>query len=139
MPVLERWTPLREVELMEQRMRRMFPALITSPTTPAADILETRNEIVIELEVPGYEERDLDVEVSDHTLTVAGNRDLEKTSDEATVRLHERLASSFERTFQLPSRTDGEHLEATYGNGILTLRVPKTDQPKPHKVTVVRR
>lgn len=137
MPVLERWTPIRELELMEQRMRRMFPAIVV-PATPAADILETKDAIVIELEVPGYEETNLDVEVSDHTLTVAGHRDLEKTSTETTVRLHERLESKFERIFQLPSRTDGEHLEATYAKGILTLRVPKTDQPKPRKVSVVK-
>ena len=137
MPVLERWTPIRELELMEQRMRRMFPAIV-APGTPAADILETKDAIVIELEVPGYEEKDLDVEVSDHTLTVAGHRELETTSTETTVRLHERLESTFERIFQLPSRTDGEHLEATYDKGILTLRVPKTDQPKPRKVSVVK-
>ncbi len=137
MPVLDRWTPLRELELMEQRMRRVFPALVPPPM-PAADIIETRNEVVIELEVPGYEEKDLDVEVSDHLLTVAGHREFEKTSPEATVRLHERLESSFERVFQLPSQTDGEQLKATYGKGVLTLHVPKTGLPKPHKVPVLK-
>jgi len=137
MAVLERWTPLRELELMEQRMRRLFPAIV-SPMTPAADIVETKDEIVFELEVPGYEEKDLEVEVSDHTLTVTGHRDVEKISQEATVRLHERLESGFERLFQLPSSADSEHLEATYDKGILTLRVPKTDQPSPRKVKVVK-
>ncbi len=137
MPVLERWTPLRDLEVMEQRMRRLFPAIV-GPTTPAADVFETKDELVFELEVPGYEEKDLEVEVSDHTLTVAGHRDTEKTSTERTVRLHERLESRFERIFQLPFRTDAEHLEATYDKGVLTLRVPKTDQPKPHRVKVVR-
>ena len=135
MPVLERWTPFRDLELMDQRLRRIFPTLL--PTiTPATDIVETKDEIVFELEVPGYEETELDVEVGDHMLTVAGRREVEKESTEKAVRLHERLESMFERSFQLPLEADAEHLKASYGKGILTLRVPKTARPKPLKVPI---
>jgi HSP20 family protein len=137
MPVLERWTPFRDLELMDQRLRRIFPTLL--PTiTPATDIVETKDEIVFELEVPGYEEKELDVEVGDHMLTVAGRREVEKDSTEKAVRLHERLESMFERSFQLPLEADAEHLKASYGNGILTLRVPKTARPKPLKVPIAK-
>ncbi len=137
MPVLERWTPFRDLELMDQRLRRIFPTLL--PTiTPATDIVETKDEIVFELEVPGYEEKELDVEVGDHLLTVAGRREVEKESTEKAVRLHERLESMFERSFQLPLEADAEHLKASYGKGILTLRVPKTARPKPLKVPIAK-
>jgi HSP20 family protein len=137
MPVLERWTPFRDLELMDQRLRRIFPTLL--PTiTPATDIVETKDEIVFELEVPGYEEKELDVEVGDHLLTVAGRREVEKESTEKAVRLHERLESMFERSFQLPLEADAEHLRASYGKGILTLRVPKTARPKPLKVPIAK-
>ena len=137
MPVLERWTPFRDFELMEQRMRRLLPPLAAS-MTPAADIFETKDEYVFEVEVPGYAEKELDVEVSDHTLTIGGKREVEKESTEKAVRLHERLESSFERSFQLPGEADLEHLRATYGKGVLTLHVPKSAQPKPLKVPVVK-
>ena len=135
MPVLERWTPFRDLDLMDQRMRRLFPTLMP-PITPAADIIETKDEIVFELEVPGYEEKELDVEVDDHMLTVAGRREAEKESTDKAVRLHERLESAFERSFQLPLEADSEHLKASYDKGILTLRVPKTARPKPLKVPI---
>jgi HSP20 family protein len=135
MPVLERWTPFRDLELMEQRLRRLLPP-IPAPVTPAADIFETNDEFVFELEVPGYEEKELDVELSDHVLTITGKRRVEKESTEKEMRLHERLESAFERSFQLPTQTDGEHLKATYGKGILTLHVPKTAQPTPFKVPI---
>jgi HSP20 family protein len=137
MPVLERWTPFRDLELMDQRVRRLFPTLLP-PVTPATDIIETKDEIVFEIEVPGYEEKELDVEVGDHLLTIAGRRTIEKQSTEKEVRLHERLESTFERSFQLPLEADGEHLKAAYGNGILTLRVPKMARPKPIKVPIAK-
>ena len=137
MPVLERWTPFRDLELMEQRMRRLFPP-IAAPVTPAADIFETKDEFVFELEVPGYEEKELEIELSDHLLTITGKRQVEKESTEKEVRLHERLESSFARTFQLPADTDGKHLKASYGRGILTLHVPKTAHPKPLKVPIAK-
>jgi len=137
MPVLERWTPFRDLELMDQRMRRVFPALLPT-VTPATDITESKDEFVFELEVPGYEEKELDVEVGDHVLTVAGRREVEKESTEKEVRLHERLESAFARSFQLPPDTDPEHLKASYGKGILTLRVPKTSRPKPLKVPIAK-
>jgi HSP20 family protein len=137
MPVLERWTPFRELELIDQRMRRLLPAFLP-PVTPATDIVETRDELVFELEVPGYEEKELDVEVGDHVLTIAGRRNAEKEETAHEVRLRERLESTFERSFQLPPDTDPQHLTATYGDGILTLHVPKTFRPEPLKVPITR-
>jgi len=137
MPVLERWSPFRDLELMDQRMRRLFPVLMP-PVSPATDITERKDEFVFELEVPGYEEKELDVEVGDHVLTVAGRREVEKESTNKEVRLHERLESVFERSFQLPPDTDPGQLKASYGKGILTLRVPKTARPKPLKVPIAK-
>lgn len=129
MPVLERWTPFRDLELMEQRVRRLFPNLVVSPTfTPAADIYETKDEFVFELEVPGFEQKELEIGVVDHTLTVKGQRVAEAEKTEKTLHLHERLESAFERSFQLPAEADGEHVKATFGKGLLTLHVPKAVQ-----------
>lgn len=139
MSVLERWAPFRELELMEQRMRRLLPPFTLTPSfTPAADIYETKDELVLELEVPGYEEKELNVEVSDHTLRVSGERKAESEKKDKTLRVHERLEATFERSFELPDWADGEHLTATYDRGILTLHVPKAAQPKPVKIPIVK-
>jgi len=139
MAVLERWSPFREMELMEQRMRRLFPALTFGtpvPVAPAADIYETDGEIVVELEVPGYEEKGLGIEVVDRTLTVKGHRASETEKQDKKLRLHERLEASFERSFELPAECDTGHLKATYGTGLLTLHVPKEPHATPVKVPI---
>jgi HSP20 family protein len=137
MPVLERWTPFRDLELMEQRMRRLFPNLVLSPAfAPATDVYETSEEVVFELEVPGFEEKELQIEVIDHTLVVKGERKVRTEKSEKDFRLHERLESTFERSFALPGELDGEHVKAVCGNGLLTLRIPKIAELKPRKIPI---
>lgn len=137
MTVLERWTPFRDLELMEQRMRRLFPSLVVSPAfTPAADVYETKKEFVFEIEVPGYAQKELEIEVVDHTLTVKGQREAEAEKTQETLRVHERLESTFERSFALPVEADSEHLRATFDKGLLTLHVPKVAQAKPRQIPI---
>jgi HSP20 family protein len=139
MSALERWAPFRDLEMMEQRMRRLFPTITIAPVfTPAADVYETKDELVIELEVPGYEQEQLDVEVGDHTLTISGQREADVEKSEKTLHLHERLEARFKRSFHLPAEADGQHLRATYGNGILTLQIPKVAEAKPTKVPIAK-
>jgi HSP20 family protein len=137
MPVLEKWTPFRELDLIDRRMRRLFSELGVAPAlTPAADIYERGDEYVVELEVPGYDEQDLDIEVIDHTLTVKGARREETEKKENDLRLHERLESSFERSFVLPAEVDSPHLKAMYGKGVLTLHLPKAVKAEPLKIEI---
>jgi HSP20 family protein len=135
--LLEKWTPFNEVDLIDRRMRRMFAGLgIVPMVTPAADIYEADDELVVELEVPGYGEKELEIEVVDHTLTVRGERKEEKDEKEKELRLRERLEASFERTFILPTEADSEHLTATYGKGVLTVHVPKAAHAEPRKIAI---
>ena len=136
MPLLEKWTPFSEVDIIDRRMRRMFAGLGIVPTiTPAADIYEADDELVVELEVPGYGEKELEIEVADRTLTVKGERKEAKDQTKA-LRLRERLEATFERTFVLPTEADSDHLTATYGKGVLTVHVPKTAHAEPRKIAI---
>ena len=136
MTLLER-RPLGEIDVFDRRLRRMFGGLGLLPTlTPAADIYEADDEFVVELEVPGFDEKELEIEVSDHTLTVKGERTEEKEIKEKTLRLQERLDARFARSFVLPTEADSEHLSAIYGKGVLTLHVPKATQAKPRKIEI---
>ena len=137
MPLLEKRTPFGELDLIDRRMRCMFAGLGIAPViVPAADIYETDEKLIVELEVPGFDEKELDIQVVDHTLTVKGERKEEKATQEAAVRLRERLETSFERSFILPSEADSEHLTAVYAKGLLTLQVPKTPRLKPRKIAI---
>jgi HSP20 family molecular chaperone IbpA len=104
---IEKWTPFRGLDAMERRMRRMFgdlsPALL-----PAADAHETADEYVIELEVPGDDEKEPGIEVPDHTLTVTGERTETEDDKQKAFRRRERLERPFERRFELPAEADTE-------------------------------
>jgi HSP20 family protein len=133
-------TVLPDFETMERRFRRMFEGLSFMPTlmpvTPAADVYETPEEYVVEVEVPGYEERELGLEVSDHTLTLSGLRNETKDESDKTFRLHERLERTFERTFTLPPEIDSEHITAEFGKGVLKVHAPKLAVSSPRKVAI---
>jgi len=140
MPMLEKWAPLPDFDLVERRMRRFFEDAGLAPmVTPSADVYEEADEIVVELDVPGYDEHELKVTVIDHTLSVVGDRKKEAEKKERTVRVRERLESHFERRFLLPATVDGDHVHAEYGKGVLTLRVPKTAGIKPRTVTIEKK
>ena len=132
-----RWTPFTELDSMERRMRRIFEEIGFAPgLAPAADVYETDEEFVVELEVPGYEEKELSIEVSDHTLAVKGSR--EKTKEEKTKEftLHERLEREFERRFVLPRDADTEHVKAVFSKGVLEVHAQKVPTAKAKHVTI---
>ncbi len=132
-----RWTPFRELDAMERRMRRFFEDTGFAPALlPAADVYETPQEYVVELEVPGYEEKELEIEVVDHTLRVKGERMETKEEKEKTYRLHERLEKTFERRFELPVEADPEKVKATFKKGLLEIHVFKAPEPKPKKIAI---
>ena len=137
MTTLVKWTPFRELDLMERRMRRMLEDVGFGPITmPAADVYETPEEFVVELEVPGFEEKELGLEVTDHTLTIKGQAKVTKEEKEKAFILHERLEREFERRFQLPEDADTEKLVATFSSGVLEVHAPKTIEAKARKVEI---
>ncbi len=137
MATLVKWTPFRELNLMERRMRRLLEDMGFGPVSvPAADIYETPDEFVVELEVPGFQEKELEVEVSDHTLTVKGEAKEEKDKKERTFLLHERLERSFERRFHLPEEADTDKLKAVFNRGVLEIHAPKVVPAKAKRVPI---
>jgi HSP20 family protein len=107
------------------------PALL-----PAADLYETEKELIVELDVPGYDEKELALEVSDHTLTVKGERMEEKHEKDKAFYLHERLEKHFERSFTLPVDAEVEKARATFDTGVLKVHVPKIEAAKPRKIEI---
>jgi HSP20 family protein len=134
-----RWTPFMELDSMERRMRRLFEEIGVAPgLAPAADIYETDEEFVVELEVPGYEEKELSIEVSDHTLAVKGSREKTKEKKAKEFTLHERLEREFERRFILPREADTEHVKAVFSKGVLEVRAQKVPAAKARHVAITK-
>jgi HSP20 family protein len=137
MTTLVKWAPFHELDSIERRMRRMLEELGVGPAPlPAADLYETDKEVVVELDVPGFEEKDLSLEVVDHTLTIKGEHKAVREEKEKTFYLHERLDKHFERRFTLPAEVDVEHVEAEFGTGVLEVRIPKIERVKPRKIEI---
>jgi HSP20 family protein len=133
MTTMLKWSPFQDLDSVERRMRRMFEEVGFAPTLlPAADIYETDDEFVVEVEVPGYEETELGIEVSNHRLTIKGA----KEKKERAFRLHERLEREFERSFELPAEVDTKHVQAKFTKGVLEVHAPKLTVSKPQKIAI---
>lgn len=137
MSTMVRWSPFQELVALERRMWRMFDdsGLPVVPL-PAADLYESGDEFVLEMEVPGFKEKELQVDVSDHTVSVKGERTDEKEKEEKTFLLHERIEKSFERRFALPDEADAKRLAATFKDGVLKLTAPKASGEVKRSVTI---
>ena len=149
MTLLTRWEPLREFSAMQDRMNRMNrlfresyspegpeEALTTTSFAPPVDIYEDEHNITLKLEVPGIDEKDIDVGVEGNTLTVHGERKIEKEEKEENFRRVERRYGSFTRSFTLPSSVDPAQVSADYNRGMLKIKLAKKAEAKPKQIKV---
>jgi HSP20 family protein len=136
MATLTKWSPFRELDWTDRPMSRFFQGFPFAPFFPPADFYETKDEFVLELEVPGFDEKELGIEMSDHTLTVKGEHTETKGEQEKFFRLHERFAGEFERRFALPSDVDTDHVKASFSKGVLHVYAPKIATSKPYKIAI---
>ena len=134
---ITQWAPFTELDSMERRKRRLFEGIGFAPVlAPAADVYETDDEFVVELDVPGYEDKELSLAVSDHTIAIKGSRTATKDEKRKEFALHERLEREFERRFVLPAKADTEHVKAVFSKGVLEVHAPKLQIEQPKKVEI---
>ncbi len=140
---ITRWDPFREVVTMQNRLNSLFrdmneadSQLTTASFVPAVDIYEDDKKVVLKLEVPGVDEKDLDVSVEKSTLTVKGERKFEAEEKEENFHRIERRYGSFYRAFTLPSTVDTEHVEAKYNAGVLKLELLKKAEAQPKQIKI---
>jgi HSP20 family protein len=142
--VITRWDPFRNVVAFQGRLNSLFAnpsteaegALTTASFTPAVDVYEDAEKVVLKLEVPGIEEKDLDVRVENRTLTVKGERRFEKEEKEENFHRIERRFGSFYRAFTLPQTVDTENVDAKYEAGVLKLELKKKPEAQPKQIKV---
>lgn len=108
-------------------------------TWPAIDVIEDDKALKLQVDVPGLDEKNLEMEVSGNLLTIRGSREDEWDTKQAHgVSRRERVSGSFARTITLPSYVDPQHIEAKYVKGTLTVTVPKIPELKPRRVHVTK-
>jgi HSP20 family protein len=103
---------------------------------PAVDIYETENELVVKAELPDFQDKDIDVRITNNTLTIRGERKFETGVKEENYLRIERAYGSFMRSFSLPNTVNSENIRADYRNGILTLHMAKREESKPKQIKV---
>jgi len=146
MTLLTRWEPVREFSPMQDRINRLFresyspegpeEALTTTSLAPPVDIYEDEHKITLKIEVPGIDEQDFDVRIEGNTLTVHGERKLEKEEKEENFRRVERQYGSFTRSFTLPGSVDPGKVSADYDKGVLKINLAKKAEAKPKQIKV---
>lgn len=141
---LSRWDPFRDLNRVQEQLNRFFgddlfrrsgESALTA-WAPAVDIHENKDELVLEADLPGFNEKDLDIRVEDNTLTVRGERKFEKKVEEENYLRMERAYGSFARSFAMPHTVNTESIKAVYRDGVLTIRLPKREEAKPKQVKV---
>lgn len=117
-----------------------WPALRSGdwPIAPAMDLVEKDKEYEVTAELPGIDEKNIEIKLANHVLTIKGEKNEEKEEKDKDYHLPERRYGSFQRSFQLPAGVDADKIDASFAKGVLTIKLPKTAeaQKAEKKITV---
>jgi HSP20 family protein len=148
---ITRWDPLSEFSSLQERFNQLlgqpgglFRNMGTSMDQPLAfgnfappvDIYEDDHQVTIQAELPGVEEKDLNITVENNVLTITGERKLENEENKENFHRIERSYGRFTRSFTLPSTLDTENINADFNNGVLKIVLNKSEAAKPKQIKV---
>ena len=141
---LTRWEPVREMMTLREAMDRLFDDAFTRPlsvrdggwSTPAIDMYQTDNDVVVKAALPGFKADDVQINVTGDVLSIRGEMKHEEEQKDKAWHLREHRWGSFERSISLPTDVVSEKAQADFDNGILTITLPKAEEVKPKTITV---
>jgi HSP20 family protein len=134
---LSHFDPLANLRLFEDAFSRVLTEpQANRPWSPSVDIYETENELVLKVDLPDVELKDIDVRVENQTLTIAGERKFEQPESGKGFHRIERNYGRFVRSFAVPNSFDTGNVGADYKNGVLTVTLPKMEAAKPRQIKV---
>lgn len=145
MASLTRWDPFREMNAMRNWMDRFWDESRFSAQdwgdgdggfALALDVAENDDSYTVKASIPGINPDDLEITINNNVLTIQGQTSQEQEKQDERYHLRERRFGSFRRSIVLPSAVDREHVEATYENGVLSLRLPKSEESKPRRINI---
>jgi HSP20 family protein len=144
---LTRWEPARETLTLREAMDRLFDDAFTRPfsimrdggsnwSTPAIDMYQTDNEVVVKAALPGIKADEVQINVTSDILTLRGETKQEEEKKDKSWHLREQRWGAFERSVRLPTTVVADQAKADFDNGILTVTLPKSEKVKPKTITV---
>ncbi|MGH2427941.1 MAG: Hsp20/alpha crystallin family protein [Candidatus Limnocylindria bacterium] len=143
---ITRFDPFNEIVSLRSAMDRLFEDSFVSPVTwrtiggdgitPPMDVHQTPDEIVVTAALPGLKAEDVEITMTGQTLSLRGEFKADDAVERDQYLYRERRHGTFNRSIQLPVRVEGDRAEATFVDGILTLRVPKAEEVKPRQIQV---
>jgi HSP20 family protein len=143
MAELVRFDPFQEMVGLRDAMNQLFTESFVRPSgagagafQPSLDLYETEQEYVIKLAAPGLKPDSFEITMQENVLTIRGQTQDEETKEDARYHVREQRYGEFLRTIQFPTQVDADKIQATLSNGILTIRVPKSEAAKPRRITV---
>ena len=145
---ITRFDPVGEMVSLRSAMDRLFEDSFVGPMSwrtvagggetvnPAIDVHETPDELVVTAALPGMKPEDVEITLTGQTLTLRGEFKADEKVERDQYLYRERRYGSFSRSVQLPMRVEGDRAEASFDNGILTLRIPKAEEVKPRQIQI---
>jgi HSP20 family protein len=137
-------SPWRELEEVSNRLARMFDDSAVSTGSnggnwiPRVNVEETKDELLLSAELPGMSHDDVSIELENNLLTISGEKNEQRTEGDEERRYHlwERRYGAFQRSFTLPRTVKADDIQASFDNGILTVRMPKVAEAKTRKISI---
>lgn len=141
MPSVVRFDPFRDITSLRDEMNRLFTRTLGDGAggtswSPAVDVFDTAEAIVLRAEVPGLSTDDFDIEVDGDVLTLSGERKFEEAVEEGRYHRIERSYGRFARSVTLPQNVKTDEISANLDGGVLTVRIPKADEVRPRRISV---
>lgn len=141
--MLTRWDPFQEMLNLRRTVDRLFDNVGAdhewaqpSAWGLAVDVVENKDDFIVKASVPGINPDDLDISYSDDILTIKGEIKSDNEVKENQYHLRERRYGTFTRSVSLPTRIKGDAIEASYANGVVSLRLPKVEEVKPKRISI---
>ena len=137
---VQRWDPFREFEQLQEEMGRLVQSVWPQTGAnggawmPLADIEETEDAWIVEAELPGVDRKDVNVELRDGELVITG--EIKEKERKGVVRRRTRRTGQFEYRVMLPGQANEDRIEANLHDGVLSVRVPKSEKAKPRRIEV---
>ncbi len=141
------WQPFREIESLQSEMNRLFDlsmgrwplkstGLMEGAWSPAVDVFDSKDTVVVKADIPGMKKEDIDISVHGDVLTIKGEKKGETRSEDKGFVKTERFYGSFNRALALPSEVDADKVKASYSGGVLEISLPKKEGSKPKQIKV---
>ena len=128
----------RDMDDLMTRFFRDMPMMRegTWDWVPTVDVTETDGNVMVKAELPGMDPKDIDIDITGDVLTLKGEKKSEEEKKDERYYFRERHYGSFQRTFQLPAGVDNDKVDANFKNGVLTVRIPKSEESKQKKIEI---